>query len=167
MFEMVYQIRDVFNSDPGKFVKHSHWYCLRINQSLDNQTDDEFNLIKVWRALHGSQSLGISNRVFMSRYIRDGFWVRVKKKDSDIMLVFFLSPKDDLVNSGLVKHLSIRYRKATHMSPVMKLEPVKPNDNSNIYDVMDQIIEKELDGSESYKSSRFGQFFGVNKKIQE
>jgi hypothetical protein len=174
--EVVSQIKNIIQSLPSDFSVLQNWYCLRLEQPIVDPTENG-GIIKSWKALNSSQSIGISNRRYLRRYIRDGYWIRIRKTNSDVMLVFYVSNKSDHLKSSLIKHLMIRFRKATgrQFVPIITLDTVKPTDNLDVFGVMDEIIETELDSCfdvdtglipTGLKSSRFGLFYGNNVQAQ-
>jgi len=123
--------------------------------------------------MNSSRSVGgISNRVFIRRYINSGgFWVRFNNNEEDNLMVFFESTKSNLNESGFLRHMLIRYYHSTKRKADMKLTKIKPLDNKTLFRVMNETINSELDKVidngeiPTIRVCKFGDMFGNGNKI--
>lgn len=141
------------------------WYCLKI---IDDS--GHHDLIK-WQRLtsNGSNSCAsISSSRFYHRYVKSGLWINIKTDKINELYIFFTSPrKQDVTNTGFLKHLQIRTNIRMKKKSTLKftLTVMKPEIGKTLYDKICKNIESTTNGNIiKFKASLFGKLWGKNNK---
>ena len=116
-----------------------NWYVIRVEQT---EVDSKY-MLKMFRSVHSSSKgvFGIPNIKFFKRYIDGGFHLTYMMENTGVILIFCMGKKE-LDKSNFLRHYKIRYHNSTkHIPTKMSIEPVKPNKENNLFQVMMLCLE--------------------------
>ena len=152
------------------YKSNEFWFVIKIQSPVEDGVD----LKKVWRKLkNGSNSIGMSNKNFMDKWIQQGFWVNYEANEENTMMIFFSTLKNDITK--FYRRFQMRYYAIARKKPIFEMINIpKLNNENELYAELKQLMEKQLNAEydnghipTKVKASAFGKLYNIKKKKKQ